>query len=106
MIFAPKVFWIMQRPPWPQGLYHPSHEHDACGMGFVVNLSGEKSHDIVRKGIEILINLIENAFAKRVRDAISVSGSCCARTFSISGSRPGSRTASTTIVALKTPSTA
>jgi glutamate synthase (NADPH) large chain len=47
----------MQRPPGQQGLYHPSHEHDACGMGFVVNLSGEKSHDIVRKGIEILINL-------------------------------------------------
>ena len=47
----------MQRPPGQQGLYHPSHEHDACGMGFVVNLSGEKSHDTVRKGIEILINL-------------------------------------------------
>ena len=40
-----------------QGLYDPSHEHDACGMGFVVNLGGQKSHDIVRKGIEILINL-------------------------------------------------
>src|ERR1700675_3455463 len=52
-----KVIWIMERPPGPQGLYHPSHEHDACGMGFVVNLSGEKSHDIVLKGIEILINL-------------------------------------------------
>jgi glutamate synthase (NADPH/NADH) large chain len=43
--------------PSAQGLYHPSHEHDACGMGFVVNLKGEKSHDIIRKGIEILINL-------------------------------------------------
>jgi len=43
--------------PAPQGLYHPSQEHDACGMGFVVNLKGEKSHDIIRKGIEILINL-------------------------------------------------
>ncbi len=47
----------MESPPGRQGLYYPSHEHDACGMGFVVNLSGEKSHDIVRKGIEILINL-------------------------------------------------
>src|SRR5579863_1657407 len=53
----PKVFWIMQSPPGQQGLYHPSHERDACGMGFVVNLSGEKTHDTVRKGIEILINL-------------------------------------------------
>ena len=44
-------------PLQAQGLYHPSHEHDACGMGFVVNLNGERSHDIIRKGIEILINL-------------------------------------------------
>ena len=43
--------------PQPQGLYHPQHEHDACGMGFIVNLRGVKSHEIVRKGIEILINL-------------------------------------------------
>src|SRR5665213_3749327 len=40
-----------------QGLYDPRYEHDACGMGFIVNLNGERSHDIVRKGIEILINL-------------------------------------------------
>ena len=44
-------------PLQAQGLYRPSLEHDACGMGFVVNLNGEKSHDIIRKGIEILINL-------------------------------------------------
>ncbi|MCU1334549.1 MAG: glutamate synthase large subunit [Bryobacterales bacterium] len=40
-----------------QGLYDPRFEHDACGMGFVVNLNGEKSHETIRKGIEILINL-------------------------------------------------
>jgi glutamate synthase domain-containing protein 2/glutamate synthase domain-containing protein 1/glutamate synthase domain-containing protein 3 len=44
-------------PPPAQGLYHPQYEHDACGVGFVVNLNGEKSHDIIRKGIDILINL-------------------------------------------------
>ena len=43
--------------PGKQGLYDPRYEHDACGMGFVVNLGGEKSHEIIRKGIEILINL-------------------------------------------------
>jgi glutamate synthase (NADPH/NADH) large chain len=43
--------------PIPHGLYDPRNEHDACGMGFIVNLNGEKSHDIIRKGIEILINL-------------------------------------------------
>src|SRR3954468_8776902 len=47
----------MRYPPEEQGLYHPSHEHDACGMGFVVNLDGRKTHEIVQKGIQILINL-------------------------------------------------
>ena len=36
--------------PKKQGLYDPAHEHDACGVGFVVNIKGERSHDIVRKG--------------------------------------------------------
>ena len=38
-------------------LYDPRTEHDACGIGFVVKLNGEKSHEIITKGIEILINL-------------------------------------------------
>src|SRR5580704_9837864 len=41
----------------PQGLYDPCYEHDACGMGFIVNLKGEKSHGIIQKGLEILKNL-------------------------------------------------
>jgi glutamate synthase (NADPH) large chain len=47
----------MSYPPSRQGLYDPRNEHDACGMGFVVDLNGNKSHEIVRKGIEILVNL-------------------------------------------------
>ena len=43
--------------PPAQGLYHPAHEHDACGIGFVASISGHKSHDIIRKGIQILLNL-------------------------------------------------
>src|SRR5580698_8131 len=43
--------------PPAQGLYSPQHEHDACGVGFVVNIKGERSHDIVRKGIEVLNHL-------------------------------------------------
>src|SRR5258705_1246009 len=43
--------------PPAQGLYNPANEHDACGIGFVVNISGQKSHDIVQKGIQVLINL-------------------------------------------------
>jgi glutamate synthase (NADPH/NADH) large chain len=38
-------------------LYDPRNEHDACGIGFIVNLKGEKSHDIIVKGIDILVNL-------------------------------------------------
>jgi glutamate synthase (NADPH) large chain len=43
--------------PPAQGLYHPAHEHDACGIGFVASIRGEKSHEIIRKGIEVLVNL-------------------------------------------------
>jgi glutamate synthase (NADPH) large chain len=44
-------------PPYAQGLYDPGHEHDACGIGFVASISGTKSHDIIRKGIQVLLNL-------------------------------------------------
>jgi len=40
-----------------QGLYDPAHEHDACGIGFVAHISGQKTHDIIRKGIQVLLNL-------------------------------------------------
>ncbi|MDP2996109.1 MAG: glutamate synthase large subunit, partial [Bryobacterales bacterium] len=43
--------------PSAQGLYDPANEHDACGIGFVVDIEGRKSHDIILKGIQILINL-------------------------------------------------
>ncbi len=43
--------------PKKQGLYDPAHEHDACGVGFVVNIKGERSHDIVAKGLQVLNNL-------------------------------------------------
>ncbi|HYM09849.1 MAG TPA: glutamate synthase central domain-containing protein, partial [Bryobacterales bacterium] len=43
--------------PEKQGLYDPQFEHDACGIGFVVNVNGRKSHDIIEKGIQVLVNL-------------------------------------------------
>ncbi|MFP5238010.1 MAG: glutamate synthase large subunit [Acidobacteriota bacterium] len=52
-----------RRVPAPQGLYHPQHEHDACGMGLVASIRGEKSHDIIRKGLEVLINLTHRGAA-------------------------------------------
>jgi glutamate synthase (NADPH) large chain len=63
----------MRQPDWPtthgrpsgpplglpekQGLYDPANEHDNCGLGFIANIKNRKSHDIVRQGIQILINL-------------------------------------------------
>ncbi|MGE3152870.1 MAG: glutamate synthase large subunit [Nitrospiraceae bacterium] len=43
--------------PPKQGLYDPDFEKDGCGIGFVVNIKGQKSHDIVRKGLQVLENL-------------------------------------------------
>jgi glutamate synthase (NADPH/NADH) large chain len=43
--------------PPAQGLYDPQNERDACGIGFVANIEGRKSHEIISKGIQILINL-------------------------------------------------
>ena len=43
--------------PPKQGLYDPANEHDACGVGFVAHIKGEKRHDIVRQGLTILERL-------------------------------------------------
>ncbi len=43
--------------PPKQGLYDPANEHDACGVGFVANIKGRKSHAIIRQGLKILENL-------------------------------------------------
>ena len=40
-----------------EGLYSPDAEHDACGVGFVAHIKGEKSHAIVQQGLKILENL-------------------------------------------------
>jgi len=40
-----------------QGLYDPRFEHDACGVGFIVDMKGRKSHGIVRQALQVLINL-------------------------------------------------
>src|SRR3990167_6309247 len=43
--------------PQSRGLYDPRNEHDACGVGFVANIKGRKSHEVVACGLEILVNL-------------------------------------------------
>ena len=44
-------------PPPAQGLYDPSAEHDACGVGFVVHIKGTRSHEIVENALQVLVNL-------------------------------------------------
>ncbi|WP_345796294.1 glutamate synthase-related protein [Castellaniella sp. MT123] len=43
--------------PAAQGLYHPEYEHDACGVGFVAHIEGNKSHTIIQQALRILENL-------------------------------------------------
>ena len=43
--------------PAQQGLYDPRFEHDACGVGFVADMHGRRSHEIVRLGLSTLCNL-------------------------------------------------
>src|ERR1043165_309805 len=50
---APEQYGL---PP-KQGLYDPQFEHDACGVGFVVNVKGKKSHEIIKQALTILLNL-------------------------------------------------
>src|SRR6201989_1745912 len=47
---------MMGSPAGP-GLYDPRNEHDSCGVGFVVHIKGRKSHGIIRRGLQILVNL-------------------------------------------------
>jgi glutamate synthase (NADPH/NADH) large chain len=44
--------------PPASGLYDPAYEHDACGVGFLANVDGRKSHALVERGIEVLKNLL------------------------------------------------
>ena len=43
--------------PSSQGLYDPANEHDACGVGMVAHIKGEKSHAIIAQALEILEKL-------------------------------------------------
>ena len=47
----------MDEPQPKKGLYDPRFEHDSCGVGFVADLNNVASHDVVRKGIDVLVNL-------------------------------------------------
>jgi len=48
---------MQKRFPKAVGLYDPANEHDNCGIGFVANIKGNTSHDIVNRGLEVLVNM-------------------------------------------------
>jgi glutamate synthase (NADPH) large chain len=45
------------RIPEAQGLYNPANEHENCGIGFVAHIKGQASHDIIRRGLDVLRNM-------------------------------------------------
>ncbi len=47
----------MKNAPSKQGLYDPRNEHDACGVGFVADIKGRRSQQIVKNALEVLLNL-------------------------------------------------
>ena len=61
--------------PRAQGLYDPANEHDNCGVGFIANIKGRKSHDIVKRGItgiDVVKALAKNGYPE-VAEAILLS---------------------------------
>ena len=56
-VFCPSAF------PEAQGMYDPQNEHDACGVGFICNLKGKKSHSIIKDALEILVCLTHRGAA-------------------------------------------
>ncbi|MEG6507536.1 glutamate synthase large subunit [Methyloligella sp. 2.7D] len=49
--------------PEAQGLYDPRNEHDACGVGFVADLNGRRSHETIEQGLQLLVNLTHRGAA-------------------------------------------
>ena len=70
-------------PPAKQGLYDPQFEHEACGVGFVVNIKGRKSHDIIRQALRFCSTSIiaARAVVKPTRATARASSSRCRTTF-------------------------
>ena len=59
---------IQYRPeglPEAHGLYDPRNEHDACGVGFLVDMKGRKSHRIVQQGLQGLRQELQQAHQER-----------------------------------------
>ncbi len=53
-----KYYSCKQKQLTEKGMYDPTREHDACGLGFLVNINGEKTHRIISDGVNVLKNLL------------------------------------------------
>ena len=62
-----------------KGLYHASYEHDACGVGMVVNIHGNKSHELVDNALKVLENMRHRGVVQKVPTTkqVTVQASCC-----------------------------
>ncbi|MFA5929180.1 MAG: glutamate synthase central domain-containing protein, partial [Candidatus Margulisiibacteriota bacterium] len=48
---------MLSKIPQKQGLYDPANEHDSCGIGFVADIKGKKSYEIIQRGLDVLVNM-------------------------------------------------
>ena len=58
---SPKTKAKLSSAAQAQGLYRASHERDACGIGFVAEVKGRKSHEIITQGLDVLVKLTHRA---------------------------------------------
>ncbi len=77
-----------------QGLYDPFFEHDACGVGFVANINGDRSHDIVRKGLQVLREPRPTAAPAAATRSPATAPACWCRSRTSSCARRARRSAS------------
>ena len=52
--FATKTDTMQHNKKLNQGLYRPDYEHDACGVGMIVNIHGNKSHELVDAALKVI----------------------------------------------------
>ncbi|XSG83367.1 MAG: glutamate synthase large subunit [Methyloligella sp. ZOD6] len=62
-ICAPHSMGAPKGMPEAQGLYDPSREHDACGVGFIADLNGKPTHKTIESGLQLLVNLTHRGAA-------------------------------------------
>ena len=74
---SPVAFPLWPHVPTEQGLFDPRHEKDSCGVGFIADIKGRKSHKIVEDAIQILCNLETAARSAPIRAPATAPASWC-----------------------------